>query len=148
MNDISTEAEYWSARYSEEERLAYQRHLQANWATVRPSTVYKPTLLRDGNQWCALFGEDLQSGIAGFGDSPALAMHAFDEEWKKPILSVTMEGSAEAEFFTPDGEPFADDECHACASGHCGWDRCPSDPGDVDGITDRDACPLKKCGDE
>jgi hypothetical protein len=24
---------------------------------------------RDGNQWCALMGEDLQQGIAGFGDT-------------------------------------------------------------------------------
>lgn len=29
---------------------------------------------RDGNQWCALYGEDLQTGIAGFGNTPFLAM--------------------------------------------------------------------------
>jgi hypothetical protein len=36
----------------------------------------------DGNKWCALYGEDLQSGCCGFGDSPEEAMDAFDVEWK------------------------------------------------------------------
>jgi len=47
--------------------------------------IYKPKLSRDGNQWCALFGDDLQSGVAGFGDSPAEAMWAFDKEWHKKL---------------------------------------------------------------
>jgi hypothetical protein len=38
-------------------------------------------LFRDGDQWCALYGEDLQDGCSGFGDSPAQAMEAFDREW-------------------------------------------------------------------
>ena len=29
---------------------------------------------KDGNKWCALYGEDLQVGIAGFGDTPFMAM--------------------------------------------------------------------------
>lgn len=29
---------------------------------------------KDGDQWCALYGEDLQAGIAGFGNTPFLAM--------------------------------------------------------------------------
>lgn len=32
-----------------------------------------------------LSGEDLQNGIAGFGDSPELAMYDFDTEWSKKI---------------------------------------------------------------
>lgn len=27
-------------------------------------------ITKDGNEWCALFGDDLQVGIAGFGKSP------------------------------------------------------------------------------
>ena len=46
-----------------------------------PSAVWKPRLSMDGNKWCALYGEDLQSGIAGFGDSPAEAMWDFDKAW-------------------------------------------------------------------
>lgn len=51
----------------------------------RPCVVFKPQLFKDGNQWCALFGEDLQAGVAGFGDSPSAAMYAFDEAWRAKL---------------------------------------------------------------
>lgn len=54
---------------------------QSGYEHGRPSAVFKPTLTKDGNQWCALYGEDLMSGIAGFGDSPAAAMAVFDKAW-------------------------------------------------------------------
>lgn len=47
----------------------------------RPSVLYRPALTVDGNQWCALYGRDLVEGVAGFGDSPALAMADFDRNW-------------------------------------------------------------------
>lgn len=47
----------------------------------RPSVVFRPSLFPDGNQWCALYGEDLATGVAGFGDTPAAAMWAFDNAW-------------------------------------------------------------------
>ncbi len=28
----------------------------------------------DGDQWCAMVGEDIQSGVAGFGDTPLQAL--------------------------------------------------------------------------
>lgn len=34
---------------------------------------------QDGNQWCVLYGENLQEGIASFGDTPEQAMWRFDE---------------------------------------------------------------------
>lgn len=52
---------------------------------IRPSVLFKPQLSLDGNKWCALFGDNLQDGVAGFGDSPALAMNAFDVEWVKEV---------------------------------------------------------------
>ena len=48
---------------------------------TRPSVLWKPRLSIDGNQWCALYGDDLQNGVAGFGDSPELAMWDFDRNW-------------------------------------------------------------------
>ncbi len=48
---------------------------------LRPSVLYKPTISVDGNQWCALYGADLQTGVAGFGDTPAQAMEDFDHNW-------------------------------------------------------------------
>lgn len=50
-------------------------------AHQRPSVLFRPALYPDGNQWCALYGADLASGVAGFGDTPAHAMAAFDVAW-------------------------------------------------------------------
>lgn len=47
----------------------------------RPSAVFRPSLSIDGDQWCALYGENLQDGVAGFGTSPANAMWDFDRNW-------------------------------------------------------------------
>ena len=52
---------------------------------VRPSVLYRPSLSIDGNKWCALYGKDLQSGVAGFGDSPEKAMQDFDLMWCEPF---------------------------------------------------------------
>lgn len=54
-----------------------------------PSALWKPRLFRDGNQWCALYGESLQDGVAGFGDSPYEAMTAFDRAWCEKIPKET-----------------------------------------------------------
>lgn len=51
----------------------------------QPNVIYKPKLSKDGNQWCALFGENLQEGVCGFGDSPAEAMWDFDKNWYKKL---------------------------------------------------------------
>ena len=51
-------------------------------AYAAPSAVYRPSLKMDGDQWCALYGDNLQDGIAGFGDTPAAAMREFDKAWK------------------------------------------------------------------
>lgn len=50
---------------------------------ARPSVLFKPTLSIDGDQWCALLGDDLVSGLAGFGKTPADAMAAFDTAFYK-----------------------------------------------------------------
>lgn len=47
----------------------------------RPSVLYRPALSIDGNQWCALYGANLQDGVAGFGDTIADAMRDFDNAW-------------------------------------------------------------------
>jgi len=54
---------------------------EAAWEQQRPCVVFKPTLSKDGNMWCALFGENLQEGVVGFGPRPVDAMWAFDAAW-------------------------------------------------------------------
>ena len=47
----------------------------------RPSVLYRPALFADGPKWCALYGDNIAQGVAGFGDTPEQAMAAFDEVW-------------------------------------------------------------------
>lgn len=54
-----------------------------------PSVLFRPRLSIDGNQWCALYGDNLQDGVAGFGNSPEAAMASFDKAWGTPLPSVT-----------------------------------------------------------
>ena len=53
-----------------------------------PSVLFKPKLSIDGNQWCALYGENLQDGVAGFGRSPADAMWDFDKNWNAVMKEI------------------------------------------------------------
>ena len=50
----------------------------------RPCVVFKPRLFKDGDQWCALLGENIQEGVTAFGKTPQEAMHNFDLAWAKP----------------------------------------------------------------
>lgn len=47
----------------------------------RPAVLFRPSLYADGGQWCALYGDDIQSGVCGFGETPEAAMAAFDRAW-------------------------------------------------------------------
>lgn len=71
---------------------AYQHaaELEARAATIamgveeergRPFMMLRPRLYPDGNKWCALYGDNLQEGVAGFGDTPELAAYDFDKSW-------------------------------------------------------------------
>ncbi len=68
---------YWEMRT----RAAQQELANAQDSIPTPFTKLRPRVFLDGNQWCALYGADLQEGVAGFGDSPAEAMAAFDAAW-------------------------------------------------------------------
>ena len=49
----------------------------------RPSVLFKPSIALDGNMYCALYGEDLMQGCAGFGETVEAAMRDFDTNWYK-----------------------------------------------------------------
>ena len=48
---------------------------------VEPAAIYRPKVYVDGDQWCALYGDDLQSGVCGFGISPNAAVTDFNKNW-------------------------------------------------------------------
>lgn len=53
----------------------------------RPCVLFKPSIYIDGDKWCALYGGNIQDGVAGFGDTPDKAMIDFDINWlnQKPL---------------------------------------------------------------
>ena len=48
---------------------------------MEPSVLYRPRIYIDGDQWCALYGDNIQDGVCGFGDSPEKAMQDFNRNW-------------------------------------------------------------------
>lgn len=72
MLDQYVQNAYLTAAYTQEAVALEQK---------RPFMLLKPRVFTDGNQWCALYGESLQDGVAGFGDTPAKAATDFDLQW-------------------------------------------------------------------
>ena len=54
---------------------------------LRPFRLMRTSISLDGGQWCVLYGENLQDGVAGFGESPDKASRAFDLAWYKEVRS-------------------------------------------------------------
>jgi hypothetical protein len=53
--------------------------------SARPSVLLRVKVSQDGNKWCALYGDDLQEGVCGFGASPDEACAAFDAAWRAAL---------------------------------------------------------------
>jgi len=70
-----------SAGIGDQARSAAQSVMEAVSCFTEPSVMYRPDPSIDGNQWRALYGDDLQSGVSGFGDSPHQAMSDFNINW-------------------------------------------------------------------
>ena len=68
------------------EEARYTQYLQQ-----RPCVILKPRLFQDGNQWCVLYGDNLQIGLSGFGETPAKAMADFDENYNNK-RAITPQG--------------------------------------------------------
>ncbi len=64
----------------EHQDRAHASGISADYALF---ALLKPTIQRDGNQWCVLYGEDLMVGIAGFGDTPYKAVQDWNYQWNK-----------------------------------------------------------------
>ena len=52
---------------------------------VEESEKRKLQMTKDGDQYCVLFGDDIQKGISGFGDTPEEAIDNFCDAWPKII---------------------------------------------------------------
>lgn len=56
-----------------------------------PHVLMRPRIFTDGNAWCALLGDDLQVGVAGFGGTPEEACADFDRNWARIAPPPTKE---------------------------------------------------------
>lgn len=54
---------------------------QAAQEKCRPFMLLRPRIYLDGNQWCVLYGENIQEGVCAFGDTPDDASRKFDLVW-------------------------------------------------------------------
>ncbi|MEE9118548.1 MAG: hypothetical protein V3U02_08145 [Calditrichia bacterium] len=85
------ESDYWSGLSDAAHnylRDYWDRMRDAANEGLRPSSLYKPSLSMDGNQWCALFGPNPMEGVAGFGDTPAEAFMDFDINWENSRITI------------------------------------------------------------
>ena len=55
----------------------------------RPSVLFRPTIVPDGNKWSAFYGPNLMEGVCGFGDTPDAAMRDFDKNWDEQRCGVS-----------------------------------------------------------
>ncbi len=73
-----------------------QAILNAQWNAAQEASVteqarraahvlMRPAIFPDGDAWCALYGENIQEGVVGFGDTPAAAAADFDLAWAQQI---------------------------------------------------------------
>lgn len=77
----------WAASAAQNEALAVSAEM------TRPSVLFRPRVFRDRTKFCALYGDDLAVGVAGFGDSPEEAARDFDAAWTKKIDARDARGS-------------------------------------------------------
>lgn len=56
------------------------------WASKQDLVIVealRPRISKDGDQWCVLYGENLQEGVAGFGNTPMEAIQDFNSAMYK-----------------------------------------------------------------
>lgn len=68
--------------------IEYAKHLDIlRQEMLRPSVLYQQSLQVsiDGDMYCVLMGQNLQEGVAGFGETLLKALHDFDVNMEKSL---------------------------------------------------------------
>ena len=81
MNDKYLQIESEQRQHNETLRQDNERYNMSVEHRARLSKIHYCKITKDENQWCCLSGENLQEGIAGFGDTPAEAIWNWSEEF-------------------------------------------------------------------
>jgi len=85
-----TEETYWKEKLSREQHhLDYEDQSKMNTLVQAEEmnlfSLLKPKVGIDGNQHYVLYGEDLQNGVAGFGDTLMLAIYDFNKSFNSVV---------------------------------------------------------------
>ncbi len=67
-------------QHNEELRKEAERMDMYTINQLRIISALKCRVFKDGDMYCCLYGEDLQEGIAGFGETPYQAIIEFNKE--------------------------------------------------------------------
>lgn len=84
------EATYFSEKLSREQhhfdlRQEYQIYILVQIAEMNLFSMLKPKVSKEGDKYMVLYGENIQEGICGFGDSPYLAILDFNAAMHRTI---------------------------------------------------------------
>lgn len=81
---MTPEENYWGTRtHIEMTKIGIEQNtaeIENQFAIMRQSGA---RLFKDGNQWCCLYGANVQEGIVGFGATPVKALLDFNNAWNK-----------------------------------------------------------------
>jgi hypothetical protein len=77
----NTDISQFVARLVEGQYIVRHQFEQTAEAMRRPFVLLRPKIYPDGDKWCALYGDDIITGVAGFGATPEEAAAAFDVAW-------------------------------------------------------------------
>ena len=78
--------DYAQIESSQKQHDQYLKHMEEMYGlreerVLKCIAILKPKSSKDGNMFCFLLGENLQEGIAGFGDTCYLAADQFYENY-------------------------------------------------------------------
>jgi len=76
-------------------QMAMYSFQEAASMQMSPHVLMRPSISIDGDCWCALYGDNLQDGVAGFGKSPRDAMADFDKNWEEILEKQSTKGREE-----------------------------------------------------
>lgn len=78
--------DYQQIESSQRQHHEILRHEQAMYAECMGAdyklfSLLKPTLKKDGDEWCCLYGENIAIGIVGYGKTPHEAVIKWNQAW-------------------------------------------------------------------
>jgi len=81
LEQIESSQRQWNETLQHQEKM----NILVEQVEYNKFMMLKPKVSIDGNQYCVLYGDDLQTGIAGFGNTLYLAILDFNQKFYTPV---------------------------------------------------------------